>query len=417
MKIRAVLLLLSAASLLGSHLQAQAPELRVWTNQQGRTVKAAFVEMQGANVVIQLENGTRTQVPVNTLAKSDQGYLQAMHGAKIPSPPGLTPATKTPVMPGALAWPGTIAVSPKAIVVTPGQQDDVGRNYHYQTGTFGFIAKAPLAGTVMKEVAADFELTRALFSSLPWNWHPKPEQGTLFKIYLTETEEDFVSLGGTDGSAAGSQDDYAFIKFSAIGLKKVGAKYAFDARQKTEGQVVGMTTRLLIGDMRNLLQPWAALGLEKFLRTVAYHNGGFQFSGLESRLKAEIKNDLDLGAKLDLKSLVETFRSPWSAQRSNVKQIRVQNYLNGMLLVYYFGYFENQGAALHEYFRLVAEEATAWRVYRETDGKSGRPQDRSKTSEDIALGFLDRLLAGRDDVRLSADIASGFRTIGIKFEG
>ena len=61
------------------------------------------------------------------------------------------------------------------------------------------------------------------------------------------------------------------------------------------------------------------------LRTVAYHNGGFQFSGLELRLKAEIKNDLEAGAKLDLKSLVDTLKSPWSAQRSNVKQIRVRD--------------------------------------------------------------------------------------------
>jgi branched-chain amino acid transport system ATP-binding protein len=30
----------------------ETPEMRVWTNQEGRTVKAAFLEMSGANVVL-----------------------------------------------------------------------------------------------------------------------------------------------------------------------------------------------------------------------------------------------------------------------------------------------------------------------------------------------------------------------------
>jgi hypothetical protein len=390
-------------------LHVQSAEMRVWTNQQGRTVKAAFVEMRGTMVVLLLENGTQTQVPMGTLAGSDQIYLQTMHGAAEPGKPGVTPAV-------ALTWPSAVTVDPKSLVIVQGEQDEAGRNYHYQCGPFEFIAKAPLAGTVMKEVGADFELTRSVFAALPWGWHPKPPQGPFFKIYLTETDEDFILLGGIEGSAAGSQDDYAFVKFSAIGLKKVGAKYAYDARQRVEGQVVGMTTRLLIGDMRNLLQPWAALGMEKLLRTVAYHNGSISFTGLASRLKAEVKNDLASGAKLDLKGLVEMVRSPWSEQRNNARQLRVQNYLNSVLLVYYFGFLEGQGAGLHQYFRDVSEEAMAWREYRETGGKSGRPQYRGKTSEEIALIFLDKLLAGRDDVKLAADLAAGFGGMGIKFE-
>jgi len=58
----------------------------------------------------------------------------------------------------------------------------------------------------------------------------------------------------------------------------------------------------------------------------------------------------------------------------------------------------------------------AWRAYRETDGKSGRPQDRSKSPEDIALGFLEKLIVGRDDKKLATDFSAGFRAIGIKFE-
>ena len=401
-------------------LNAQDATVRTWTNQQGRSIKASLVEVSGVNVVLLLENGSRSTVPVAGLSKSDQIYIQAMHGGPAPAVGGTKAAKAALPLPaaptGPLVWPAAIAVNPKAVNITQGLQNEAERKYHYQSGSFGFIANAPLTGTVMKEVAADFELVRTTFAAFPWGWHPKPEEGTLFKVYLTETEDDFVAIGGTDGSAAGSKDDYVFVKFSALGLKKVGAKYAYDARQKAEGQVVGMTARLMIGDMRNLLQPWAALGMEKFLRTVAYHNGALTFTNLESALKAEIKNDLAAGAKLDLKSLVETMQSPGSAQRSNVKQIRVQNYFNGMLLVYYFGFLDGSNAGLHQYFREVAQEAMAWRAYRETNGKSGRPEDRSKSSEDIALAFQEKLLAGRDITKLAAEMAAKFKAIGIKFD-
>lgn len=411
-----VSLLLTATILLSNlpSLLAQAPEMRVWTNQQGRTVKASLVEVSGTNIVLQLESGAKSTVSIATLATSDQIYLQAMKGATLPKSPLPLGAATAPT--GSQAWPTTVEVNPKALTIVEVLKDEAARKYHYQSGSFEYVSYAPLTGTVMKEVAADFELVRSLFSSLPWDWHPKPKEGTHFKVFLPETDEEFTALGGTDGSAAGSNEDYVFVRFSAMGFKKVGARYAYDARQKIEGQVVGMTTRLMLGDMRSLVHPWAMLGLEKFFRTVAYHKGTFSFLELESELKAVIKEDLDAGAKLDMKSLIASLHAPWSAQRDNAKQIRVQNYLNGLLLVYYFGFLENQGTGFHQYMREAASEAMAWRAYRETNVKSGRPQDRSKNSEDIANGFLEKLLAGRNDEAMAASLTAGFKSIGIKFE-
>ncbi|GEP41776.1 SHD1 domain-containing protein [Brevifollis gellanilyticus] len=415
MKVHAASLILTL-SLLGSIpsliAQAAAQPMRLWTNQQGRTVQASLVEISGANVVLQLQNGTKSNVAINTLGQADQEYLKSV---KTSGTPG-APAGAASIANAPLAWPAPITVNTKTLVITPGDQDEAKRNYHYQSGPFEFIAKAPLAGTVMREVAGDFELTHLAFNKLPWGWKPKPEQGDFFKVYLTETDEDFIELGGIDGSAAGSKDDYVFIKFTSIGLKKVGAKYAYDAKQKDEGQVVGMTSRLMIGDMRILLQPWSALGLEKFMRTVAYHNGGLSFTGLESELKTVIKLDLATGAKPEVKGLVEYLRAGWDDQRSNVKQIRIQNFYNGLLLVYYFGFLEGDGsgARLHQYYRDVAQAAMAERSFRETDGKSARPP--GKTSADLGLEFLNKLLAGRTDDQLKADMITKFRGIGVKFD-
>ncbi len=420
---RASRMLAPLCALLLLPLAAQETESRVWTNREGRTVKAKFVEMSGANVVLELENGSRSNVAMASLSDPDQVYLRTVHGAPESAPPaGGGNAPAVPVAPqalGPLVWPAPIAVNPKAIAVTQGKQDTAARQYHYQTGSFGFICNAPLAGTVMQEVAADFELTRAAIVAMPWGWQPKPKEGTLFKIYLTETEQDFIALGGTDGSAAGSTDDYAFIKFEAMGLKKVGPRYAYNAREKEPGRVIGMTTRLMIGDMRTLLYPWSAAGLEQFMRKVAYYNGGIRFSGLESALKGAVKEENELGVTNDLQRLVQYARSPWSAQRSNVKLIRMENQFDAMLLVYYFGCLDGDGsgAGLHQYYRDVAQEALGWRGFRDTNFQAERPRERDAgTSADRGLEFLNKLLAGRTDAQLVAEMAAKFRAIGIKFD-
>ena len=57
----------------------------------------------------------------------------------------------------AATWPAVITINPKALNILEGRQEPDKRQFHYRSGSFQFVAYAPLTGTVMKEVVTDFE--------------------------------------------------------------------------------------------------------------------------------------------------------------------------------------------------------------------------------------------------------------------
>lgn len=398
------------------------PASRVWTNQKGQMIKATFVSATESAVVLQLENGSQSSIPVATLSTPDQLFIKSLSRKEGTEPVGATPRVSPSAAPapvGPLTWPANVNINPKALVITEGAQKVEERKFHYQSGSFGFVSTAPLTPAVLREVASDFELVRAFFYQVPWGWQPRPEKGTHFLVHLAETDDDFIALGGNDSSAGGSKDDYIFSKFTALGLKKVGPRYAYDSREKNEGAVIGLTTRLLLGEMRSLTYPWSDLGLEEFVRTVAHHDGGLGFVGVESALKQRIQEQSTLGVELDSGRLITYLRTPKDALRTDVKQMRRQNYFDGMLLVYYFGYLDGdgRGTALHGYYRNIAQEALGWRAFRDTKGQTPRPRDRNSGSYDEwALEHLNKLLAGRTDAQLRADLVTKYRSLNVKFE-
>lgn len=384
----------------GASLQSQDMGSRVWTNQQGRTVKAAFVEMSGLNVVIQLENGSRSSVPLGTLSKADQEYVQKLQaGGAAASSGGQGTAT------GNLVWPQeVISVDPKSIVVTEGLQDEKARQYHYKTGSFEFIAYAPLAGTVMSEVASDFELVRTAFSRMPWGWEPKPKTGGMFQIYLTETPEDYIAMGGDDRSASASPNGKSLIRFTTLGLKKVGARYQYDARQREPGEVSVIVARTLLYEYRLLFYPWSMKGLEQFTRNIAYQNNGtIKYTDPVSALKKEIKAmEVKTKAVPKLARMLKYMREGYLDRRpGDVLQILYENQLDAELLLYFFGYLDGDGsgAGWHKYCRGIFQEP---------------PAERNTANYERALKLLEELIGGRDDAKLGAEMTEKFKAIGVK---
>lgn len=381
-------------------LTSHAAELRIWTNQQGRTVKAALVEVQGVNVVIQLENGSKSTVHLGTLSRADQDYVAQLQTA---SKTGAVPSVGASSL---LAWPATvISVDPKALTVTPGVQDEQARRFHYTTGSFEFICTAPLAGTVMSEVAADFELTKKAFQMMPWGFEPKPSKQAFFQIYLTETDEDYIALGGDDRSASTtSADGKSLIRFSTLGLKKVGARYQYDARQKEPGQVCNMVVHVMTEDHYRVFYPWSRLAIEQFFRNIAYQsNGTMKFTDLVSALKKEIKFRASENAVPNLQRMLKYMRQDWLVPNQAVIQILHEQRLDAQLLMYYFGYLDGDGAGTqwHAYCREVLKE----------------PQSvRNADNYQKGLKLLEQMLGGRDDARLGAEMIVKFKSIGIKLE-
>jgi hypothetical protein len=57
-------------------LAAQQSDLRTWTNQEGKTVRAELLSMTPTHVNLKLENGLETAVPITTLSAADQTFLK-----------------------------------------------------------------------------------------------------------------------------------------------------------------------------------------------------------------------------------------------------------------------------------------------------------------------------------------------------
>lgn len=299
--------------------------MRVWKSQEGREIKAALLELKGAELTLRLENGAVSKVALSRLSADDQVFARQ---AAAPLP-GVASAPAVP-----LAWPPTVAVNPKALDIVVGKQDTANREFHYASGSFHYIAKAPLSGTVMKDVAVDFELARQFVAQLPWGWMPRPKEG-----------------------------------------------------------------------------------MEDFTRKVAYHKGTLKLSKLETSLKAAMA--AESRTKPDVKRMIEHLHTPWKGLRNDVKQMRVENYLDGMMLVYYFGFLDGdgKGTRLHEYYRAAAQESLAWRAFREGNGKAARPRSTGTGSyPEWAAELMKIVIAGRTDQQIAGEMVAKFKAMGIKIE-
>lgn len=416
MKFAPLVFVIAVAACVGTVLNAQAlPPLRTWVDQTGRTVKGRILNVQGADVVLQLESNASVTVPVARFSAADQTYVKDW--AKSSGKPDPTVAAMT------LAWPESVSVDAKKLEIVNGEQNAGARKYVYSSGSFQFTANAPLTSAVMRDIAGDFELVKELFVKLPWGWQPKPEGGgPLFLANLSETEKDFVATGGSDNSSGWSKDGIIFTKFSTLGLKKVGERYARDAKLDRDGEMIGLISRLIMGEMRDFTLPWSGSGFETFLESIAYRSGTFQLAKPERGLKELIAKRGQSGLAPDAEAMVKLLRLTRAQDRSReVLDIRRQNYFYGGLLVYYFGYMDGdgKGTRLHKYYQAMARDATAWRAYSEarkagTSPLPPSPFTKGQTYADKAAQLNEIVIDGRTDEKLKEEIVTKFKALGIK---
>ncbi|MCB1227027.1 MAG: hypothetical protein KDK99_14515, partial [Verrucomicrobiales bacterium] len=90
-----------------------AQELRVWTDTQGRTLKATMVrvDLTTSAVIVQREDGTEVPIPIAMLSPADKDYARAQWQT-MQNAPATTPAA-TPSTPPA-AGGGTPPPAPAA---------------------------------------------------------------------------------------------------------------------------------------------------------------------------------------------------------------------------------------------------------------------------------------------------------------
>lgn len=385
------------------HLHTQAAEMRVWTNQQGLTVKAALVEVRGVNVVIELENGSKSTVHLATLSRADQDYVEQSQNAETKTSFGAAS--------GSITWPsGVMSLEPKTIEVKEGLQDEAGRQYHYECGNFEFISSAPLAKSVMSEVAADFLLTEQIARNMPWGWEPRPKEGAKFQVLLAETKDDYVKLfGGNDTTISTVVNGKSLIIFSAIGLKKVGPRYQFDSRLKDPGGVTSITAYGMFYDIRGMMSPWTRYAYPSILQRFAYQdNGTVRFTDLSSALKKYVKlYTEDYKVELDLERMLKTMRAGNGEVRTEIREINQQLNFDASLLGYYFGFLDGDGSGsrLHHYYRQVLIRAG------KVNGSTAPGMENASPAD-----LMNILFEGRTDIQIKAEMIEKFSKVGVRFK-
>lgn len=397
------------------HAQQAPFPPRVWTNNKGRTVEAAFVDFSGLNVVIQLKDGARSSVPLATLSDADQKYLDQVRAtAKVE---GLNAAAPVKSGPSAPAWPTDVLTSnPKFVVVTEGLQDAAARRFHYTVGSFEFVSTAPLGKTVMAEVASDFLITEQFFKIQCWDWSPKPRNKERFLIYLAETKEDYIEIGGSDNSASDMLDDGScVIGFDPLGLKKVGQRYQFDARAKIEGRITNVVAQVMLWDgVGGWLEHWTYQGMAHLLRFVAYQNdGSVRCQDLLPSFRKALPGMLEhYKTTPNLERMLKYLRTPRSELRGDVLQFRRDQQVDSLMLVFYFGFLDGDGSGkrLHEFYqsifaraRKTNDAAAAKKLLEERGQVSATPQQ-----------LHEWLIDGRDDQALGKEMIEKFKLVGVK---
>jgi hypothetical protein len=378
---------------------------RAWVDTQGRTVKAALVNVDGDNVILKLENGTTARVPLARFSGPDKTYVKDWSARNGRPDPMI--ASKP------LTWPDSVSVNAKDLQIVTGEQNAAAGRFVYQSGSFQFTSTAALSGTVVRDMASDFELVRAFAVQMPWGYQPKPAEGGFFAINLFESEGQYIAAGGTENTSWYFNYKYIVVRFATLGLKRVGERFAFDSRTTRPGSMIGGTARMVMNPMTAFMNPWASMGLEEFLEFCAYKNSSFDFAHTERGLKARIEQTRADGAATDPARTVEFMKTSWSERRDDVLELRRQNFLDGLLLVYFFGYLDGDGKGtnLHRFYREVAQKTMDWREYRESGGARPAPRGNPK---DSASELNTLLMDGRNEDQLREQIIAKFKGLGIK---
>jgi hypothetical protein len=305
-----------------------------------------------------------------------------------------------------------VGVNARDLQIVTGEQNAAAGRFVYQSGSFQFTSNAALSGGVVREMASDFELVSAFFVQMPWGYQPKPTGVGFFAINLFETPSQYITAGGSENSSWYFKNNLIVVKFATLGLKRVGERFAFDSRTTRPGSMIGGTTRLVMSPMTSFLNPWAAMGLEEFLEYCAYRNSAFDFLHAERGLKARIDQTRGYGAATDPARMVQFIKVSWSQRRDDVLELRRQNFLDGLLLVYFFGYLDGdgKGTRLHRFYREVAQKTMAWREFREKGGPPPQGSNNTENSSDMNKFVLD----GRTDDQLLQEMVAKYKAIGVK---
>ncbi|HYF34365.1 MAG TPA: SHD1 domain-containing protein [Prosthecobacter sp.] len=407
---------------------SQAPASRTWTDVQNRKVEAAYGGMHGDSVLLKLPDGKTIPFPMERLSAEDQAFVKTQtSGAPAATPPGPPAASEPPRTPiEKRIWPQTVEVPSRSIEIKMVTESAAERKYVYQSEGFEFSSQAKIAGSVMKEVARTFEATRSLVNALPWGIYCQPPPGTArFQAALFESREDYVEAGGppNSGGVYSTGDKVFKIPFQSLGLEKRGQTYF--KSDFTSDTLIHEITHQMMDNYLAFLPMWIIEGTAEYTEMLPYKAGVFRADAHKSGLKDSFES---WNGSVDLDGLERHFtmtRDQWQ-QAAGTSSGMATLYHRSQLLVYYFCHLDGdkKGTRFMKYLDAVHGEVAALRAFfadprveQLGGGRFRYPSDlKPPDMGDSTAPFkhLRILLDERSYEKLAAEIAEGYKSIGVK---
>jgi hypothetical protein len=403
--------------------------MRSWTNNEGRTMQAKLVGVEGDTAVFQLANGQNAKVPLNKLSAADQNFVKSSSPAPTA---GNGASARIPI--DKRVWPQTVEVPTKAINVAVVSEDPAQKVYKYRTESFEFTSQDKLAGSVMMEVARTFEATRALVNALPWGIDPMPPADLGFyqaKLYVNM--DNYHRDGGplNSGGVYSSGDRIFRVPFESLGLVMRGKTW-FKKADFTNDTLVHEITHQMMHEFISFMPIWVTEGTAEYTNMLPYNAGRFLAGSNERGIKEYIKRaqmrggltPADIGS---VDELMHITSQKWHQMADNGGKPQHRLYFASCLMVYYFCHLDGDGRGTRflKFMDKLAQARDSWaaffadpQVHRTGDGGFTYPRSmklpEAKRDGTYGLEQIDILLDGRGPSQMEADVRNGFKKIGIK---
>lgn len=367
---------------------------RVWTDEQGRKIKASLVKVESESAVLLMPDGKKIPYPIAKLSKVDQAFIEKfiLEQKQTKDGEGTKPTDNFDA-----PWPERISFDEDPEIVTV-KKDEDSKVYIYESTNYRYNCDVRLSNSVVKGFALMFEATHEFVRELPLAISGGVKQEGKYQIFLFEKEDSYRSAGGPPGSAGvfiGGKN-IVMVPLTSLGVQKMGSGYTLD-RDKSN--------KTLPHELVHQLTPrhyyahgsmgWFTEGLAEYVAVSPYSHGNFN---VKTNFKPIVeyvtaygkKNDggRALGTKIRLGPLKTFMTQPYASFTGNAGH----NYGCGLLIANYFFHMDREGdaARIKKFLKVLKE------------GKDG----------DDALNVL---LDGQTWAELEAEIAKAYSRKGVDF--
>lgn len=390
-----ILTLLLLSLVAASSQQAE----RVWTDHQGRNVKAKLVSVKGDEVTLLLPDGRKLPYPLAKLSKIDQAYIEKFGVAT----PGDEPEEGADESEEAIIdnfndpWPDRVTFEgdPEIVTVTEDAEEAI---FIYESANYRYNCDVRLSKSVVKGFAVLFEATHQFTRELPLAVNGGRKKDGKYQIYLFETQDAYYKKGGPPGSAGVfiGGENIVMVPLTSLGVRPVGSSYMLDR---------GKNNNTLPHELLHQLTPnryyaegargWFTEGLAEYIGVTPYRSGSFN---VKTNFKPIVeyvtgygekgKGGRGIGKEIKLGPLKKFMLMPYEQFTSNPQV----NYGSGLLITNYFFHMDRERDAARIKKFLKALNA----------GKQGEEA-------------LEVLLDGQTWLELEEDIKKAYSRKGVDF--